>query len=80
MEAIGCLHNLQTLVLGKARISDQGLMHLSKLTKLVELNLFQTAVTSMAPFESFRCLRVLDLAHTRIENNGLKSLSDVVSE
>lgn len=80
MEAVGCLHGLQTLILGKSRVTDRGLQYLTGLTRLVELNLFQTRITTTTPFEKFRNLMALDLADTNVENDGLIGLSRVVSK
>jgi hypothetical protein len=81
VEEIGKMTNLENLVLREnARITDAGLAHLSKLTKLKVLVLEQTGVTDagLTDLKGLNSLTFLDLRKSRATSDGIHELQRVL--
>jgi Leucine Rich repeat len=79
--AIGHLGRLETLMLGGASVSDEGLSHLKGLTDLQSLILFGTKVSStgLKHLTGLSRLKSLSLARTNVTDAGMVHLQSLTS-
>lgn len=70
------LDDLRFLSLAETKVSNAGLVHLTRLKRLQELHLDNTGITNegLSLLTGITSLQILDLKHTRINDEGLAKL------
>lgn len=82
MALIGQLTNIKEFVIfGSPQVTDTGLAHISGLTNLQFLNLFNAKITDngLAHLSGLKNLKVLNLGQTRVSDAGLAHLSGLIN-
>lgn len=73
---LSSLDDLRFLSLAQTKVSDRGLVHVTRLKRLQELHLDYTGITNegLSLLAGISSLQILDLKHTRISDEGLAKL------
>ena len=80
MKVFGTLpfHYLQMLDIGDNKITNQGLIHLAGLSKLLKLSLWRCEISSkgLKYLAKIQSLKFIDLSWNKVTNDGMRTLKE----
>ena len=80
MKVFGTLsfHRLEILDIGSNKITNQGLIHLAGLSKLLKLSLWHCEISSegLKYLAKIQSVKFIDLSWNKVTNDGIRTLKE----